>query len=249
MNQAVNTISAEELFGVGSSLVEQIDERVLSGVASLGSWYQVATGAVALLFIFILVRYSNPLRVLFSSFLGQSSYSSLNVFSSEIRNIELFTSIGGVSMLSLLVMRLGVMDEFMMVRQAMGPLSVWAFGALSFTAIFATIFFERGMLYLVGIISGHEQACINMWHIKLLHFSTSIIAVTPFVILTLLTEGVVAQIAFYISAAVSSLSLILFVKDSFLLFNTQRFSIFHWILYLCALEFFPLSLLLAPIVR
>ena len=88
-----------------------------------------------------------------------------------------------------------------------------------------------------------------MWHIKLLHFSTSIIAVTPFVILTLLTEGVVAQIAFYISAAVSSLSLILFVKDSFLLFNTQRFSIFHWILYLCALEFFPLSLLLAPIVR
>ena len=88
-----------------------------------------------------------------------------------------------------------------------------------------------------------------MWHIKLLHFSTSIIAVTPFVILTLLTEGVVAQIAFYISVAVSSLSLILFVKDSFLLFNTQRFSIFHWILYLCALEFFPLSLLLAPIVR
>ena len=132
MNQAVNTITAEELFGVGSTLVEQIDERVLSGVASLGSWYQVATGVVALLFIFILVRYSNPLQVLFSSFIGKSSLSNLSVFSSEIRNIEVLTSIGGVSMLSLLVMRLGVMEEFSMVRQAMGSMSVWAFGALSF---------------------------------------------------------------------------------------------------------------------
>jgi hypothetical protein len=249
MNQATNTITAEELFGAGSRLVEQIDERVLSGVASLGSWYQVATGVVALLFIFILVRYNNPLRVLLASFLGQGSHSNLHVYSSEIRNIELFTSLCGVSMLSLMVMRLGVMDEFAMVRHAMGSLSVWAFGGLSFLAIFATIFFERGLLYVVGLISGHEQACINMWHIKLLHFSTSIIVVTPFVILALLTEGVVALVAFYISAAVSSVSLVLFVKDSFLLFNTQRFSIFHWILYLCALEFFPLSLLLAPIVR
>lgn len=249
MNQVVNTITAEELFGVGSTLVEQIDERVLSGVASLGSWYQVATGVVALLFIFILVCYNNPLRVLFSSFIGRSSYSNLSVFSSEIRNIELLTSLGGVSMLSLVVMRLGVMEEFAMVRHAMGAMSAWMFGAMSFLAIFATIFFERGMLYLVGLISGHEAACINMWHLKLLHFSTAIIVVTPFVILALLTEGVVAIIAFYISVAVSSVALVLFVKDSFLLFNTQRFSIFHWILYLCALEFFPLSLLLAPIVR
>ena len=235
MNQAVNTITAEDLFGVGSTLVEQIDERVLSGVASLGSWYQVATGVVALLFIFILVRYSNPLQVLFSSFIGKSSLSNLSVFSSEIRNIEVLTSIGGVSMLSLLVMRLGVMEEFPMVRQAMGSMSVWAFGALSFVAIFATIFYE--------------QACINMWHIKLLHFSVAILVVTPFAILALLTDGVLAVIAFYISVAVSSVSLVLFVKDSFLFFNTQRFSIFHWILYLCALEFFPLSLLFAPIVR
>ncbi|MBR0339053.1 MAG: hypothetical protein IIX40_02540, partial [Alistipes sp.] len=111
----MNTITAEELFGVGSALVEQIDERVLSGVASLGSWYQVATGVVALLFIFILVCYNNPLRVLFSSFIGRSSYSNLSVFSSEIRNIELLTSLGGVSMLSLVVMRLGVMEDFAMV--------------------------------------------------------------------------------------------------------------------------------------
>ena len=68
-------------------------------------------------------------------------------------------------------------------------------------------------------------------------------------ILMLLSEGIVAKIALYISVAICSVSLILFIKETFLLFRAQRFSIFHWILYLCALEIFPLSLLLAPIVR
>ncbi|MBQ5352799.1 MAG: DUF4271 domain-containing protein, partial [Alistipes sp.] len=44
-------------------------------------------------------------------------------------------------------------------------------------------------------------------------------------------------------------ALILFVKETFLFFVSQKISILHWILYLCALEIFPLSLLLAPILR
>ena len=90
---------------------------------------------------------------------------------------------------------------------------------------------------------------INLWHMKLLYFSLSVVIISPMVILTLLTDGLVAKIALYTSAAICSLSLILFIKETFLLFRTQRFSIFHWILYLCALEIFPLSLLLAPIAR
>lgn len=116
-------------------------------------------------------------------------------------------------------------------------------------AILATMFGERLMLYVVGAVSGRNDACNTIWHIKLLHFSLIIILLSPLLILVLLTEGVVARLALYTSIAVCSLTLILFVKETFLLFRAQRFSIFHWFLYLCALEFFPLSLLLAPIVR
>jgi hypothetical protein len=248
--QILNFIPAEEVYGAKSRLVEQVGPEPLSGVASLGGVYQIATAIIALLFIFILVRHFALFRHLIESSISKQKKNTDNhIFSSELKNIKIFTSLVGTLLLSLLVMRLGVMEEFPMVRQAMGSMSVWSFGALSFVAIFATILFERGMLHLVGIISEHEQACINMWHIKLLHFSVAILVVTPFAILALLTDGVLAVIAFYISVAVSSVSLVLFVKDSFLFFNTQRFSIFHWILYLCALEIFPLSLLLAPMVR
>ena len=99
------------------------------------------------------------------------------------------------------------------------------------------------------IMKDRNDACNTIWHIKLLHFSLIIILLSPLLILVLLTEGVVARLALYTSIAVCSLTLILFVKETFLLFRAQRFSIFHWFLYLCALEFFPLSLLLAPIVR
>ena len=249
MEQTLNTISAEELFGATSSVVEQVDDNVISGVALLGSWYQVATGVAALLFIFILVRYSNPIRLLLASFVGSGSRSDLHIFSAEIRNIEIFTGISGISLISLLVMRLLVMDRAAELLSGVGDISVWMFGGMAFAGLFAVIFAERGMLYLVGLVSEHKRACSNIWHIKILHFSTAMILLTPLIILTLLTEDNIAIITLYGAAAVSLIALILFIKDSFLLFRSQRFSIFHWILYLCALEIFPLSLLLAPIVR
>ena len=249
MEQVLNTISAEELFGATSKLVEQVDDKVVSGVALLGSWYQVATGVVALLFIFILVRYSGPIRLLLSSLVGGGSRSDLHIFSAEIRNIEIFTSLTGVSLISLLVMRFMVMDRVAAVLDNASDMSAWMVGGLTFAGLFAVIFAERGMLYLVGWVSGQAKVCSNMWHIKIIHFSTTIILLTPLIILAVLTEDNIAQFALYGAAAVGIIALILFIKDSFLLFRSQRFSIFHWILYLCALEIFPLSLLLAPIVR
>ena len=108
---------------------------------------------------------------------------------------------------------------------------------------------ERILLLFVGVVSERHDVCKEIWHTKLLYFSIVIILLSPLLVLTLLTDGRVAQIALFASVLVCSLSLVLFIKETFLLFRTQRFSIFHWFLYLCALEIFPLSLLLAPIVR
>ena len=249
MEQTVN-ISAEELFGTASRLVEQVESNALTGIASLGGAYQAATGVVALLFIFILVRYFDLFRhLIFSSLSKQSNRPDIHIYSSELKNIELFTSLMGVMLLSLLVMRLSVFEPTRTFFAPLRPLAGWEIGGVALAATLATMFGERIMLYIVGAISGRNEACNTIWHIKLLHFSIVIILLAPLSILVLLAEGMVAKLALCISVAVSSLTLISFVKETFLLFRAQRFSIFHWFLYLCALEFFPLSLLLAPIVR
>ena len=248
--QFQNIISAEELFGVQNQLVEQAGGDTLSGIASLGVAYQGAAAAIALLFIFILVHHFALFRHLIVSYFSkQGNDSESHLFAAEIKNIKLFTSLIGSLLLSLLVMRLSVESWATPIFESLPALSIWEVGGIVLGAIILTIVVEGLMLYLVGLISERSDVCKEIWHAKNLYFSIVIIILSPMLILALLTEGTIAQSAIFASVIVCSLSLILFVKETFLLFRTQRFSIFHWFLYLCALEIFPLSLLLAPIVR
>ena len=250
MLQNVGNISAEELFGATSRLVVESNNVGLLGIASLGSMYQLATGVVALLFIFIAVRYFDLFRYLIISSVSKSANrSDIHIYSAEIKNIEILTSLIGAVLIALLIMRISVMDGLRHITTPLLPLSAWGIGGLFLVGILATMCGERLMLYIIGAMSGCNSVCNTIWHIKLLYFCVVIIVLSPMLILALLTEGAVAKIALYISVAVCSVSLILFIKETFLLFRAQRFSIFHWILYLCALEIFPLSLLLAPILR
>ncbi|MBO4935420.1 MAG: DUF4271 domain-containing protein [Alistipes sp.] len=250
MEQTINHISAQTMFGAASELVVEQGNGVLSGIASLGTMYQIATGVVALLFIFIMVRYFDLVRYLLLSTVSKRiDRSDIHIYSADINNIEIVTSLAGVSLISLLIMRLTVTESFQPLLAPLVHLPAWGIGGLAFASILTMMFGERIMLLTIGAVSGRNSACNSIWHIKLLHFSLAIILLSPLLILALLTEGRVAQIALFTSVAVCSVTLILFVKETFSLFRAQRFSIFHWILYLCALEIFPLSLLLAPILR
>ena len=250
MEQQLTPISSEELFGLASRLATPSGELPLSGIASLGPLYQVATGIVALLFIFIMVKYFDIFVHIITLFVrSKSKRVDIHIYSAEIHNIELFTSIAGLFILSLLVMRCSVEPMFQPTLGCLANLSGWAIGGLSLVAITGTIFFEWIMLVITRVISERTDLCRGLWHIKLLHFSTIITILSPLVILILLTDGTAARVALIAILVICSISLILFVVETFLFFRSQRVSIFHWILYLCTLEFFPLSLLLAPIVR
>ena len=250
MEQILDIIPEQELFGYKNQLVSESIDNPISDIASLGGAYQVATAVVALLFIFILVRYFDLFRyIILSSFSSQSRSSDLHIIARDTRNIKLVTCLSGAMLIALLTMRVSVMDWGAPIFGVGPDLSAWSVGGLTLVGTLLMLLGEGVLLYMTGALSNRSEACNNLWHIKLLYFSLMVVVASPMVILTLLTDGLVAKIALYISAAICSLSLILFIKETFLLFRTQRFSIFHWILYLCALEIFPLSLLLAPIVR
>ncbi len=250
MEQSANQISVEELFGEASYLVAQSGENATYGIASLGVGYQVVTAIVALLFILLIVRYSNLIiYLLFSSISSKTRRSDIHIYSAETNNIKILTALAGVLLLALLVMRLSVIDEMKQYLAPILEIPKWGIGGVTLGGILLLIIVEYILLWVVGIISEQRKFCSAIWHSKMLHFSTTIIVISPMLILALLTEGVTASIALYGSVAACSISLILFIKETFSLFRTQRFSIFHWILYLCALELFPLSVLLAPILR
>ena len=250
MEQTTNIISAKELFGEACRLAIQSAGEAIPDISSLGLIYQIATSVVALLFIFVLVRYSEQFRFLLLSFANKSTkQSGMHIYSAEIRNIEIFMSIVGLLVFALFSMRLSIVEELQSFYYPLHNIPIWGIGVISLVALFLLILLERLAVYLTGVVSEQHKFCNEIWHLKMLHFATTITILTPLLILILLTNGIVAKISVFTSIFLCIISLILFIKESFLLFRSQRFSIFHWILYLCALEIFPLSLLIAPIVR
>ena len=250
MEQILNVMPAEELFGAESALVVQNCGAAITGVESLGSIYQLAVGVLGIFFVSIFVYFFEIFRhLVISSMSGTAKRSDIHIYSSEIKNIEIVTSVVGTLLLTLLVMRLSVMEGVSVLFCPLSHLSHWGLGGYALLAIVATMAGERAMLYIVGVVSGKQEACNDIWHIKLLHFSLVIILLSPLLLFALLTDGAAAKYTLYISVAVCSVLFIFFLKETFSLFRAQRFSIFHWILYLCALELLPLSLLLAPIAR
>lgn len=250
MVQSYDIISAKELFGEASHLAVQSTSEAVAGISSLGLLYQVTTSVIALLFLFVLVRYSDQFRYLLLSFANRNiKQSEMHIYASELRNIKIFMSFIGISFLALFVMRLTVVEELCHLLYPLYGISTWGIGLLFFGALWLMILGERFALYLSGIVSEQEKFCNEIWNLKMLHFAATITIVAPLLVLMLLAEGLVVKISLYTSVSLCFISLVLFIKESFFLFRAQRFSIFHWILYLCALEIFPLSLLMAPIVR
>lgn len=250
MVQSYDIISTKELFGEASRLAVQSTSEAVAGISSLGLLYQVTTSVIALLFLFVLVRYSDQFRYLLLSFANRNiKQSEMHIYASELRNIKIFMSFIGISFLALFVMRLTVVEELCHLLYPLYGISTWGIGLLFFGALWLMILGERFALYLSGIVSEQEKFCNEIWNLKMLHFAATITIVAPLLVLMLLAEGLVVKISLYTSVSLCFISLVLFIKESFFLFRAQRFSIFHWILYLCALEIFPLSLLMAPIVR
>ena len=250
MVQSYDIISAKELFGEASRLAVQSTSEAVAGISSLGLLYQVTTSVIALLFLFVLVRYSDQFRYLLLSFANRKiKQSEMHIYAAELRNIKIFMSFIGISFLALFVMRLTVVEELCHLLYPLYGISTWGIGLLFFGALWLMILGERFALYLSGIVSEQEKFCNEIWNLKMLHFAATITIVAPLLVLMLLAEGLVVKISLYTSVSLCFISLVLFIKESFFLFRAQRFSIFHWILYLCALEIFPLSLLMAPIVR
>ena len=250
MKALQHTVSAEDIFGSASQLVKHDMTGTAFDVSSLGVGYQVAVAAVAIIIIFAMVRYAEVFyHILFSAVSRRAKRSDIHIFSSEIHNLEIVVGIIGVVTLSLLVMRFTVLEA---TRSMLSPLldfSSWGVWALSAGAMSATILGEYALLKVVGRVSGATTLFHELWQIKMLHFSCATILVAPILLIVLLNDGWAVSVALYCSFAVCSITLFFFLKETFFLFRTQKVSIFHWILYLCALEILPLSLLVAPIAR
>lgn len=245
----MNTISAEELFGAANRLIVEGGEAPFGDIASLGGLYQAAIAVVAVVYIFTVVKFSDVLFFILGSLVKTTQqHANDKVYSSVINNVERMMALVGVVLIGLAVMRFSITPEGARLFMPL-PLSPWGLFWATASGVALLIIAEVAILYLIRTLAHEREMWQTLTHTKLLHFSAIITLITPPMLLALLTQGTGAVVACWVAFALCFISLIIFVKEVFSLFILHKFSLFHCILYLCTLELFPLSLLLAPILR
>ena len=121
--------------------------------------------------------------------------------------------------------------------------------ALSLAAIFAIGVFEQGVLRIIGIVTHNGDVVGTMLYIKRAYFALAAIAMAPIFLLGILSaEKVTAGWNILLAAECAVLTL-LFIKETLTFFIDKKIPILHWILYLCTVEVFPLSLIWALTTR
>ncbi|MEG0788951.1 MAG: DUF4271 domain-containing protein [Alistipes sp.] len=99
------------------------------------------------------------------------------------------------------------------------------------------------LLKIVGIATLTQNFITNLIFIKRTFFALSVVVVPPTLLLFALCPDQGGAVWAWITAVEVVLILLLFLQRTLLLFISEKLSIFHWFLYLCIVEIFPISIL------
>ena len=244
-----HNITPEQAFGTASTLVDSASTA--ESALQFGALFQIAVLAIGFAYTFFIVRYWDFLRYFITSALGfhHSSGDKAHINPGEQTNIEVVMIVLGVLTLSLCALR-GVTQwaEGALVGIS-GSTAVWV---VVLTALFATtimLVYQYGALYLSATVCERSDIGKALIGLKSLYLAVGFVATIPFGILFLLWQSAPSVVAIVGAGLCGLVAAIIFVKETFLFFLQQKISILRWILYLCALEIFPISLILAPILR
>ncbi len=116
-------------------------------------------------------------------------------------------------------------------------------------AVAATILYGWGLLKISGYMTLQTEFVEKILALRRQLSIMAILFISPLCIISGLTnyeEGIwVLQLSMYVVV----IFLLIYIRQSFLLFIRQNISILHWILYLCGVELLPLSFLWAIATR
>ena len=101
--------------------------------------------------------------------------------------------------------------------------------------------FQRGVLAAAGALTLSQSLTTPLARIKTIYFRLAIVTMTPLLLIWALAPSRSGDIFGAAVALQAILVVAAFLRETFLLFVSKKLSIYHWILYLCAVEAFPVS--------
>ncbi len=122
--------------------------------------------------------------------------------------------------------------------------------SLAVSALFLLVIgYQWSLLRLVGALTLTQPLITQLRQLRKLYFSGAVVVVTPALLLFTLCPQPACLLWFGLIVIELAVTLFLYLRETLTLFLSKKVSIIHWILYLCSVELFPVSLLWQLAVR
>lgn len=127
--------------------------------------------------------------------------------------------------------------------------AVLALSLLTTLACTVVALFQVTTVRLAGAVTLSQPFVSQLVLLKRTYFSLAVIVTSPALLLFALCPRGTGEVWFYVIAAELFVTAILYLRETFALFISKKISLLHWILYLCTVEIFPISLLWLLVAR
>lgn len=242
-------ISIVEALGSQSRLIA--DALPEQGVVQLGTAFETIALLAALVYIFFGVRYYNYIQYSILAALGIKYIERHSIYLSRGEQSNfLMIMLGTGSLLGVMAATKALASyRSDLLVEGISTVSAYAIMALSIALLVGAVL----LLYIVSLkviafVSEQRQLCRELLQKRLHSAALAFTIAVP--LLTLYQLSAIGSMAIAVMLAlVVVLAEIISIKETFFCFRHQKLSILHWFLYLCALEIFPASLMLAPLLR
>ena len=220
--------------------------------SGLGEWtpllYNMLIALTIIYYVFCIYRYFDDIRALFMS-VFQRRVVSLERAEERRRSDIFYGSLGKLFVLGLAFV--GVIASMVASRQAgfLTPSQLFYLPFVAMGAFVVVISVQYLMLLIVGAITHSINEVMALMRIRLIYFVMAIVMVAPILLISQMGIGASYERWQNVGYIAALIAFVLFIRESIGFFISKKVSILHWILYLCAVEILPLTLLWQGVIR
>ena len=242
-------VTAEELFGAGSTLViEPFPAQSARPIYESAPFQGIV---LVLVFAYLVIIYHNLREVYVlcrKLSLDRSKPGRMTDTQGSTYARFLWAAIGiGLPMLALLTLRLA--DRWYPIPEVVPEAWIPVLGLLATVGLAVLLLFQVGLLRITGYVTLSRPITDQLIALKFNYFALSVVFLWPLILLFLLASPAPGHILSFGIFILGGALLLLYLKESLMLFLSKKISILHWFLYLCAVEIFPVSFVWLSLTR
>ncbi len=252
--QPTDSMATAEAVAIYGQLTESVPARLHDHSATntrFTSTVAFQSSVILLLIAYVLLLYR------YRSDIGQL-FANRKALAEEIDNPNqsgiygrFFSTTVGVGLLLLAIMVVKGADLAPAVMSGVVAPS-WIYSVAVPSVLVATlgvVVLQIALLWVIGAVAMCADTTSTLLHLRKICFSIFTILCTPTVLLYALSEISRSNLFLYIIVAEVVAILLVFLYETFDLFVSKKISVLHWILYLCTVELFPVSLIVLTAMR